>query len=109
MTAFTTAAECSTDSISFDAVMQVMAEFERRWPASERCQSIGVRPDKLLRLYAELPTVTVRGKPLDGMGVYERQDIPSDSWLADMADGSSVLNYAGGRTVRCLASREAEK
>lgn len=96
--------------LDFDQLKQVLADFDAKYPKSERCKAIEVDLDSLYALKAECPPAAkpVNIDRLYGLPVIPRFDVPAAAWIAQMADGSRVIHYPSGFKVRCLPDKEPE-
>ena len=108
--ATTTAASSSFEAPTVANVLRCMADFERRFPRSERAVSVALPPSSeelLLRACGQMfPAKDDRAYPrsLLGLRIEHSLEVPYQGYEVRMADGSKVIHYADGRVVRCLAS-----
>jgi hypothetical protein len=111
--ATTSATTCSP--IDSKEIMRLMDEVERKWPKRNRCVALEMPPTTEDALAAKCNASVFPVKSdgplfttLYGLPIKTRLDIPSYSFVERMADGSEVIHYRSGYSVRCLAGGRKE-
>jgi hypothetical protein len=98
-----TVAANSTSFTSDDIRKAIGEAVAKMPPKSEVATAIEASPAVIFWLETRLPVMAA--SQLDrfhGLPVEFRLDIPYGSWTCRFADGSRVMHYADGRTMRCL-------
>lgn len=96
---------------TIEGMKQLMDEFEKKWPRSERAVAVELPPsteDLLLHACGQMfPVKHDAATPrvfqsLLGLPLENNMSVPYQGYAIRMADGSKVMHYADGRSVRCL-------
>lgn len=87
-------------------MVAAMREFQRRFPKSATATALTLHPDLYMALADRLPHTCGPMDHFAGLPISECGGVPPNSFIEEMADGSRVMHYKGGRAVRCLPESE---
>ena len=87
-------------------MIATMRDLQRRSPKSATATALTMHPHLYMALEDRLPHASGPMDHFAGLPIRECGGIPPDSFIEEMADGSRVMHYKGGLTVRCLPESE---